>query len=1160
MTSKQNPIIQTRRLFVLTVFLCFGLVCSIQAQVSKAKPVYDCFLSTGDAYFLGLWMSIDSEESIKDSFKMLKDVYNVRRIYWRGLQGVAQLNKTEAHEESPRFASYYRYSKKMYDEVKVNEIAVKVAHDLGMEIYGVANLCDLIGRLGDAAGNRFYPGGFYTKEGIIQEKWLPVDKYNFTRQSGTIDFSYSEARKFFIDAHKDLIVDTGYDGVMLINYAEDYTMRYDNQFGYNEPIIKEFIKRYKLDPRKEKFNRFASKQDWEKLKGEYITKLLKEFKTSLKKHDVKLGIMINPFEPNRSLAWNAPQYMKTGFGNTYFDLTKWVKEDIIDEFIVYGYAGRNVQIKVINDLKWLTREKNIGIGYRTSGPSDPIWDGVKKAGIASVITLHGEKGYLDHSDLPMQPISSLKSKNEVDVMKILSQIILGKTKVKVKDLVHLTKHKNIVVRRMTYFALAKLKDQSAAPIIEQGLKDPENGVRNAAMGALKYVNSSQSAQKIIDLLERQPTQQIMEIAKIVFTARTLNPNPKDFLINVVKTSKSFEARYVSLWSLQLLIGNDESVIPVCENVLKNDKIALRIWAVDCLGRIKRSSKAVQILLDVVAGKDESTASRAAYWLGKIYKKKDRETDSYKEKILTGLKQLFVKYGSKCARKDATWGYSQTGNALLDCGSKGEQILEDLKDTASDPIIRDNAFKVLYLRTHPGYFLKVTEEKDDELFRNRPIHKDQAILSISFENKSFLKPSRGYVGKLYQIEGKSGIFKKTGPFIEKNKEYTGSTSLKIAPKNKFFGWTAKGVGIDQDFSFSFDLYRTKNGAFNLFLYERIILGSRAFKEACAGIHIKANGTLFLRNIKNNRWTSTELIIPHESKIKLIVDGDKARGIFRVSIKKENGEIIQSSINAYFPKGSLLNMYELFSISKEGGNVYVDNIKLIQKKDKLKAKPVFKKKDESSPKNIIQKIDNPEIIRCSFEEKNNFYKNITGITGTQKSLFGRWGNFSKNGPLIVDNQKHNGKQCVKLIRGGKQLVASAQKTSKINDNYVLTLWIKRMDSAFLVYVCNKDNKQSAGIFVAADGSVRLRNFKRRPDWKLTKLKVPSGKWVKLQIISAMKENRYRVAVFKNGKREISTVSSEMNIKGQINTIVINAQVAMGSVTYVDDISLLNVFDSD
>jgi hypothetical protein len=60
--------------------------------------------------------------------------------------------------------------------------------------------------------------------------------------------------------------------------------------------------------------------------------------------------------------------------------------------------------------------------------------------------------------------------------------------------------------------------------------------------------------------------------------------------------------------------------------------------------------------------------------------------------------------------------------------------------------------------------------------------------------------------------------------------------------------------------------------------------------------------------------------------------------------------------------------------------------------------------------------------------------------------------------------------------------------------------------------------------------------------------------------MKENRYRVAVFKNGKREISTVSSEMNIKGQINTIVINAQVAMGSVTYVDDISLLNVFDSD
>jgi len=161
---------------------------------------------------------------------------------------------------------------------------VKAAHKRGMEIWMAYGLFD------NGSGPDVGFGGFpYAAEDKIRIKhpeWIPVNKYGTWRQGGPIEFCYPGARKAMVDYLSRYVMDRDFDGIAFLTYVENYSQRYEDEFGYNQPIVDEFRKRYGVDIRHEAFD----KQAWAKLRGEYLTQFMRELHAALAKKGKKIAV------------------------------------------------------------------------------------------------------------------------------------------------------------------------------------------------------------------------------------------------------------------------------------------------------------------------------------------------------------------------------------------------------------------------------------------------------------------------------------------------------------------------------------------------------------------------------------------------------------------------------------------------------------------------------------------------------------------------------------------------------------------------------------------------------------------------------------------------------------------------------------------------------
>ena len=155
--------------------------------------------------------------------------------------------------------------------------------------------------------------------------------------SGAICFAYPEARKAVIDMNVKVAIDSKYDGIMFHTYIEEFSARFDDEFGFNEPIVKEFKKRYGIDIRSQEFD----PNDLASLRGEYLTQFLRELKVDLSKHNIKLGLFLDPENPD------LPQRRSAGkqilcTGRIHIDWRRYIREGIVDELMVYCISQRHV--------------------------------------------------------------------------------------------------------------------------------------------------------------------------------------------------------------------------------------------------------------------------------------------------------------------------------------------------------------------------------------------------------------------------------------------------------------------------------------------------------------------------------------------------------------------------------------------------------------------------------------------------------------------------------------------------------------------------------------------------------------------------------------------------------------------------------------------------
>lgn len=559
-----------------------------------------------------------------------------------------------------------------------------------------------------------YPFFCESRLRLEHPEWAPIDRHGFRRQGGPIELAYPKARRALVDLHARHVLKAGYDGMVFLTYAENYSLRFQDEFGFNKPIVEEFKRRYKIDLRSEEFKRFGCRYDWYNLRGEYLTEYLRELKRKLGKHGRKLGLFLNPWEPHYPQPWNVPQLMLTG-GRMYMDLERWVRESIADQFIVYGYCDRRVQERTLENCQWMARETATEVSFCTSGPLADCWKPFREKGVAAVIAFGPDEMYLDRSGVAEQPVSSLRSEDLKLKMRALSQVVYGKTKAGVKELAPLTRDPNVIVRRMAYSALGKTKDAEAVPTMERGLDDPEHSVRCAAALAFRDVYNADSTAKLLAAIDRSATHPLCEI--VWPTLPRFRPMPRDEVAGAARRHENPNVRMVAMRALVYMWH--ESVVPTFVAGLQDSDRFVRYAGAKGLGATRRSPRAVEALIAAINHKDVVVANRAAVSLGEVAVRDEKEVAHLRPNVREALTKLFRQFGDGCERADREWGYRSVGNALLDMGGEGEAALREFMAQRSDKRLAELAWMVLELRQRPGTFSEVTERENEEAFGKRP---------------------------------------------------------------------------------------------------------------------------------------------------------------------------------------------------------------------------------------------------------------------------------------------------------------------------------------------------------------------------------------------------------------------------------------------------------
>lgn len=686
---------------------------AVEQKLGPSDAPYSVYISTGDNLWTANSLPIDSRAAIEASFDLLKDM-GVRRVYWRGLEMAVLVNHTYKRPENARYYECWKWLDTVYKNIDPDRVAVEVAHKRGMEIWGLANWAEGYGAA-DTPPVWDYP---FTAESDLRREhpeWVPVDRHGVLKQAGPIDFSYPEARKAWIDQHMIYMKRDKYDGALFFSYAENHSMRFQDEFGFNDPVVNEFKRRYGVDLRTQDFTRAASRADWARLRGEYLTAFYRELKDELKKNNQQLGVMLDPHDLHYTQPWNQPELMQTA-GTVYQDLEKWVRDTIVDVYGVFGSASGNLQSTSTDNMLWMTRGTTARVAVFTSG-SQARWKTYSDKGVSVINNFNEEEMFLDRSAIPEQPLSSLKSDQELLRMRALAQIIYGKLKgATLADLVPLTKDKNLLIRRMALKALGLSKDPKAVPIIEKGLEDPENAVRCVAALSLGFNKRPESLQKILTAVNKYGNHQLVEIA-----VNTLRRFDRSFLrpelMKAFTTSKNEMVRITTLRTMEKIAT--EADIPVLVRGMDDQVLFIRLASTTALGFIPKSRLATEELIKATRHSDPVVSDRAATSLGIVISREEPELLSFRPQILEALRTLYAKLGDGCKRIDFNWGYRPVGNALLAMGAKGEATLKEFMLQAKDKQLAFWAWKTLYIRQKSFSFSEVTEKENDAAFDKRP---------------------------------------------------------------------------------------------------------------------------------------------------------------------------------------------------------------------------------------------------------------------------------------------------------------------------------------------------------------------------------------------------------------------------------------------------------
>ncbi len=150
-------------------------------------------------------------------------------------------------------------------------------------------------------------------------QYAMVDRTLRRHQWGVLCLAYAEVRDHLIRRYLRLLRAGDFDGLFVCLRSQSRPADFADEFGFNDPIQQEYLKRYGIDIRRQDFDLTL----WRDLQGEYLTRFVGQLKNALKAANMPLAIGVP-----RGAVLGPPM------GNATLQWPIWVHKGIIDQLII----------------------------------------------------------------------------------------------------------------------------------------------------------------------------------------------------------------------------------------------------------------------------------------------------------------------------------------------------------------------------------------------------------------------------------------------------------------------------------------------------------------------------------------------------------------------------------------------------------------------------------------------------------------------------------------------------------------------------------------------------------------------------------------------------------------------------------------------------------
>lgn len=681
------------------------------------------YFTVGDAQDLLEFPPMDSRNSIATVFETLKEQWQISRIWWRGGQDEIWGEQFVIRPENRLFAKIWDWWRDMqYRQVGTNRIAVEEAHQRGMQIWLTYGLFDN-GSHADA-GYSGFPYAIEDKLRVEHPEWAPVNRWGTWRQGGPIEFAFPEAREAMAAYLAKAVINGKYDGIAFLTYAENFSQRYEDEFGYAQPIVDEYRDKYGIDIRTQDFDR----DKWRRLRGSYVTEFLRLLKSKLSPHGKKIAVSVDGQNPDRPTVWLVDGGVRTA-GNFTWTIEEWLKGDVVDE-INLGYGNDNKSVQLLLDRAAEAKSTVAISAFRSRGELPG------KTPRTMFLGREIESGYLsdhwiDYPDekLTPEPVNSLTSEDVYARRRVVTLALKDKLKLTPNQWTRALNDSDLFVRRAALRAIAKHKIPGHSSTLRERLTDPENTVRCLAVLALAETGEEGAIDAILTAaFQPHATFQLADRAvadglkKLVANEQFVKPLKAELVRRL--SSEEAEGRYLSLYYFTMIgaPATPEVESRLISLVLNDKSDPNRELALVNLRSSFGATEKVSQTIQQVMEKDSSHAvqARAAAAYASMFARLPADDPQRKAGLDRAVK-FFRQYGDGCQRTDAEWGWRLLGNALLEFGPAGEAKLKDVMADASDRQLSDRAWKILYLKQGDRFY-PITEAEDIAAHKLHPWRK------------------------------------------------------------------------------------------------------------------------------------------------------------------------------------------------------------------------------------------------------------------------------------------------------------------------------------------------------------------------------------------------------------------------------------------------------